>query len=131
MTNLMQMSVSEAASKALEILLLGNGYDTVEHINDEYLDSYTTQLSDSEGAWGYVKWENKAHTVDGLTAKVEAEHGGEGMGEEYWVVISLSDAETTTRYFRKDGWYASYDGGYLDGETREVSPREKTIVVFE
>ncbi len=128
MTAVSEMSVPEAASKALEILLLG-GYDNVDYINDEFLNSYTTELSNSSSAWENVKYEASTNTVDELTAKVEAQYGGEGMGDAYWVVVSLSDGNTT-RYFRKDGWYASYDGGSLDGDTFEVAPREKTIVEY-
>lgn len=58
--------------------------------------------------------------IDGL-GKIELidEFGGEGQGDDYWVVFKVGD-----QLFRKDGWYASYDGGELDGELYEVEPVE-------
>lgn len=43
--------------------------------------------------------------------------GGEGQGDDYWVVFKLGG-----KLYRKDGYYASYDGGELDGELYEVEP---------
>lgn len=117
------MSLEEAEAKLFEILALDNGY-TLEEYEAEWGDSYS-----SSGLWQEFMDEGMTNTVDGLTAKVEAEYGGEGKGDKYWMVVSLSDGETT-RYFRKDGWYASYDGGSLDGDTYEVSPQEKVITVY-
>jgi hypothetical protein len=153
MTNLAEMTVTEAASKAVELLLRGkfqasqarakeNGwewYDPNKTWQEDLAEDYDldiedednwSNLDDNESAWKQAKYEGSEYTADGFTAKREAEFGGEGEGEQYWVVVSLSDGNTT-RYFRKDGWYASYDGGYLDGETYEVTPREKTITVYE
>ena len=127
MTKLADMSVTEAASKAIEILLVSERYP-VEEIMEEFGEDDSL---DSDSAWSEIKYSRgDEKTVDGLTAKVVAEYGGEGQGDDYWVVISLSDGELT-RYFRRDGWYASYDGGYLDGETYEVKPVEKLVTFYE
>lgn len=135
MPTLKEMTVTEAASKAIETLLRGM-YEKYEWKDTASLkDDYDIEDDnfDIEDCWKEVKYEASREqpvTVNGFTAKVEAEYGGEGQGEQFWVVVSISDGETT-RYFRKDGWYASYDGGYLDGDTSEVVPREKTIVIYE
>jgi hypothetical protein len=124
------MDVSEAASTALFIILADED-DTREMLEEEYeVGGYTPTLSDSSSAWQEVKYYRKEKTRDGFTAKRIAEYGGEGQGDDYWVVISITDGETT-RYFRKDGWYASYDGGSLDGETYEVKPVEKLVTFYE
>lgn len=68
-----------------------------------------------------------------------ATYGGEGQGDDYWVVVKVTpgtvlgpDAELgAPRYFKKPGYYASYSGGYLDGNLIEVRPREKMITVYE
>src|ERR1044071_3816188 len=113
------MTVAEAASKALEILIIGDGkYYTKETIRNEFASYRDDEpLSDVESAWSEVKYlgRNSEVSTQGLTAKLVAEYGGEGQGDDYWVVLSLSDG-INTRYFRKDGWYASYDGGSLDGD---------------
>lgn len=56
------------------------------------------------------------------------QYGGEGQGDDYWVVAYF---EKYDAYVRIDGYYASYDGGYLDGEPRLVTPKQKTITVYE
>jgi hypothetical protein len=134
LTALKDMTANEAASKGIETILRGM-YDKYSWKDANTLaDDYDVEDGnfDEESCWKEVKYEAGSDpvTVDGFTAKVEDQYGGEGQGEQHWVVISVSDGETT-RYFRKDGWYASYDGGYLDGDTSEVTPREKTIVVYE
>ncbi len=148
---LTEMTVSEAASKALAIILAGDfevkqeryktgGYEWYDpnakwddDLRAEYdldKDDDLSNLDDIQGAWQEAKYNGGKYTRDGLTAERVAEYGGEGDGDQYWVVISLSDG-LTTRHFRKDGWYASYDGGYLDGDTSEVKPVEKTVVFYE
>jgi hypothetical protein len=156
MTKLLNdMSVSEAASLALELIIYGQYQEDVVG-KYEWREPYTGTfaewvvergsevLPDSERSdfiledevwdnlttWQWVKYEGGTGTRDGLTAERVAEYGGEGDGDQYWVVISITDG-LTTRHFRKNGWYASYDGGYLDGDTSEVKAKEKTIVVFE
>lgn len=57
------------------------------------------------------------------------QHGGEGQGDQAWIVIGLTMCHDVERLFRKEGWHASHDGTYYDGELVEVAPRviEKTI----
>jgi len=141
LSKLAELSVTEAASKAL-LTILGGGfadsysakyYGTWQAwMREEYeYDPEDTDLEDNNSVWSAVmEYEGKDYELDGYSAKVVATYGGEGQGDQYWVVISISDGETT-RYFRRDGWYASYDGGYLDGPTSEVAPKEKVITVFE
>jgi hypothetical protein len=150
MSNLASLTVEQAASKALEVLLYGEyqkmleptkysegykgtfeEYVSEEYGNDRYVDSDDESAPyDTQGLWEHMKYEGKSGSLDGFTAKVEAQYGGEGEGNQYWVVISVSDG-LTTRYFRRDGWYASYDGGYLDTDTFEVKPAEKVVTVYE
>lgn len=149
--SLKEMTVTEAASKALEVMHVGAFLESQEYHKEkgywydpdatwqdalreigEYPDDSDdfSDLQDHDVAWSELKGENAKYTVDGLTAQEVDSYGGEGDGDQYWMVISISDG-LTTRYFRKDGWYASHDGGYLDGETYEVTPKEKKVVVYE
>lgn len=105
---------------------------------------YERFLHDDQG--GYVKDADNELVRDPLSLKgifleeIEGwistidEYGGEGQGDDYWVIVKIApdDAEIgAPRYFKKSGYYASYDGGYLDGDCLEVRPREKTITVYE
>ncbi len=61
------------------------------------------------------------------TVTCVAQYGGEGMGDDYWIVVHFPKFDTYIRV----GWYASYDGGYLDGTPYIVEPKQRTITVYE
>ena len=158
MSELATMSVTDAASKALELIAYGQWDNQAGHswrsaregtfeefaitnylneddeVYDEVKGEYVpvTELStfDTDYIWQEFHGEGGKGTRDGWTAEVVTSYGGEGDGDQYWMVISITDS-ITTRFFRKDGWYASYDGGYLDGETYEVQPKEKLVTFYE
>lgn len=83
-------------------------------------------------AWSNFKYEELDNLPTELgVIKYVADYGGEGQGDDYWVVVKIVGHDGTERYFRRDGWYASYSGGELDGPTVEVRPREKMVTVYE
>lgn len=102
--------------------------EAFEEVNNDEYDGYSGVLSylKSEGRWSH-KGEVASVDVPGL-GKLEyfEDYGGEGQGDDYWVVFKLGD-----QYFRKDGWYASYDGGELDGELYEVKPVEVKVTQYQ
>lgn len=94
--------------------------------------TYTRNYSDE----GVVEW-NEVHyssigteisTPLGIVKIVETEGGSEGDGEHAHLVVQV---ERSGQFFRKDGWYQSYDGLYLDGEFREVQEVTKSVKVYE
>lgn len=56
----------------------------------------------------------------------EENYGGEGQGDDYWVVFSIKK-EGDEKYFKWDGWYASHDGGYLEN-LYEVTPTVVEVI---
>ena len=100
----------------------------VEVALEEYFDREDSEV----GSWYDIKWaDGTPCEIPGLgTLDHVDEYGGEGKGDEYWVVFSLTDGDVT-RYFKKSGGYASYHGGELDGNLEEVSPKKKEITVWE
>ena len=48
----------------------------------------------------------------GFIIKVEDHYGGEGQGNEYWSVFSVTH-EDKVSFFKIDGYYASYEGASL------------------
>lgn len=55
--------------------------------------------------------------------------GGEGEGNTWYTVKHFVDHDV---YIRTDGWYSSYEGTeFEDGFGEVVSPKEKTITVYE
>lgn len=89
-------------------------------INDQYGD-------DEIEFWNDVEY--KGVTLDslfGLTAKAVAQHGGEGQGDEYYVVAKIG-----TQHFMRTAFYSSWEGVYWDeGELFEVEPYEKTVTDY-
>lgn len=62
---------------------------------------------------------------------VEVFGGDEGDGEEYWIVFSIKRYDELIGYWKIEGYYASYDGTYLDGDLYKVVQREKLVLVWE
>lgn len=59
-----------------------------------------------------------------LVFKELERHGGEGLGEDYYVVFSVTYMNETTNY-KVNGWYASYNGYEFDDlEPYEVEYKE-------
>lgn len=100
---------------------------TVKEVEDainkwEEKDQEENPNSYYDGVYDRLKWGEELEEIEGL-GKLEYvdDYGGEGQGDDYWVVFKVGD-----QFFRKNGWYASYDGGELDGELYEVFPKEVT-----
>lgn len=69
--------------------------------------------------------------VPGLgTLKIVEDFGGEGQGDQYYFVFSVTNGDTV-RYFHMGGYYQSYDGGYYDGELSEVNPVVREVTFYE
>lgn len=100
-----------------------------------YREGYDHDVEDEEDFEGIdysaiseLPFWKEVDTPIGLVKEVDS-YGGEGQGEQYWMIISVVQGDVI-RTFKLDGWYASYDGGYYD-EFYEVIPELKTITVWE
>ena len=56
------------------------------------------------------------------------QEGGEGEGNSYHFVLYFKDYD---KYIRSDGFYSSYEGVIELSEWYIVTPKEKTIIVYE
>lgn len=106
--------------------LFGEGFDLKSRWND-----YRWRVEGQE-AWHAAK----DGELDDLPTELGQlfyvdEHGGEGMGDQYWVVVKILAEDGSERFFKRNGWYQSYSGGELDGPTIEVRPREKMVTLYE
>lgn len=96
----------------------------------ELLSSHFENPLTSPESYDDIKYGSEGE-IPGLGyVKLVDEYGGEGQGDEYWVVFSVSDGGVT-RLFRMDGYYASYYGSEFDGDLKEVQARQKTVTVYE
>lgn len=89
-----------------------------------------------EGDFSYGEIQEAVQWGDGIRIETHGwdlkyvdSYGGEGQGDEYWCVFSVSDGETI-RSIQLDGSYSSYgDGGQLD-EWFEVFPEQEMVTVW-
>ena len=89
-------------------------------------------------SWNDIHYEfSQPFTVPGLgvVTNVYSEGGGEGSGEHVEVVLRVEPPmtdynESLVRYFRKTGYYSSYEGTVWDGAFEEVEPRKVTVTQY-
>jgi hypothetical protein len=86
-----------------------------------------------DNRWGSDDNQYQPVHIAGLRFRLVEHHGGEGEGDKYWIVFECSESDSTEppQLFKVNGWYASYDGAYLDGDVYEVAPREVTRIKYE
>lgn len=89
---------------------------------------------EGEEAYPNAQYDNEQYNIYknstlGLYKRV-LQYGGEGKGDEWYVVYHFIDHDI---YIRIDGYYQSYSGTEFNGwdSCREVRPQEKTIIVYE
>lgn len=89
--------------------------------------------TDIEHGWHELGWSSPGTTTKillrGVSVPViyiDGEGGGEGSGESVWMVLKIG-----SQYFKKDGYYASYDGTHWDGDVTEVRRRQVTVNIWE
>lgn len=64
---------------------------------------------------------------NGYVIKKEDHYGGEGKGDEYWSVFSVTRSGET-KYFKIHGWYASHHGPSINGDAYDFFEVEKIPV---
>jgi len=70
-------------------------------------------------------------TVNGAIITLVEEVGGEGEGDHKHLVFRV-DRAGQTQWFKRTGHYTSYEGTDWDeGDLTEVTPRERTVIVYE
>lgn len=97
------------------------------------LKKVLNKYSNDNGACeiGYID-KSKPYVSDGLYFFTEEKHGGgEGDGEEYWIVLNVT-YQGSVSFWQIPGYYQSYDGGELEIDNIfEVKPVEKMVIVWE
>jgi len=73
------------------------------------------------------KW-GKSYEINGWLLENVENYGGEGQGDDYWVVVKASKDDQVS-YWKFYGWYASHQGGELESVV-EVKPVEKLVTVW-
>lgn len=119
-------------SKAIEVLTNGSVNEELwvflqcNFVDSEIVDEINESRPGESEADIFALDSNDDLVIDGALVKVVDSYGGEGQGDEFWVVVSVSKEGEVTRYLKNDGWYASYDGGHFDStKGTEVFPFKK------
>ena len=87
---------------------------------------------ESDNATGLtIIQEEYSFSVEGHLFKWEEQFGGEGQGDNYWIVFSV-EKEGIQKFYKIPGWYSSNYGSELEvSSTYEVKAVEKTVTVWE
>ena len=105
---------------------------TTENIRHLLKDLHTVTDGESESRYS----ENTPLQVGSgwSVTLVECKGGGEGDGEEHWLVYKLENAAQaySETYWKVPGWYQSYHGAELEwNNTFQVKAVEKVITVWD
>lgn len=85
-------------------------------------------LSEHRGIVSELKY-GSVYEINGYLLNPVDEYGGEGQGEDYWVVVEVTKDDHKS-FWKFDGWYASYSGSSIEN-VWEVKPVEKVVTVYE
>lgn len=101
------------------------------------IESYEYKGESGWYFWKYESDEVAGHEVPGVgkVRLIDSVGGGEGSGEEMYLIFSVQPEGTkyasAVRFFRKDGYYASFDGSNWDGGFFEVKPTKHTVTIYQ
>lgn len=99
----------------------------IQEFRDDHGDGELGEVSKEKGGYrGPIE-------KDGLLIYTAENYGGgEGDGEEHWIVLSVTDMATNENTFWEiPGWYQSYHGSELEVEDMfQVVPAEKTVTYW-
>lgn len=104
---------------------------TVEELGEKLAELFEKGDNDADSPWcetwhSFEYLKDDEGNIEGFgKAEFVESYGGEGMGDERWIVFKVGD-----RMFRKNGYYSSWDGSSWDGELEEVEPREVTVTQY-
>lgn len=119
----------EVASKLAQYYYATDNYasETWEEVEEDFNPESEYPRIWDELAWAF----DKPKAIEGLGEVLVVEnHGGEGQGDERWVVFKVTNDEGEF-YYRKDGYYASYDGSTWDGSFGQVQKTERLVTFYE
>ena len=89
------------------------------------LENLISNVGDDEYfSWSEVRY-GGYEFEDGTKLEHVDSHGGEGEGDEAWVVFRVGD-----QLFMKTGYYTSHYGFEWDGDLEEVEAYEKTVTDY-
>ena len=103
-------------------------------IQQEIVDWYKAEADSDEEVYFDEAWPEFNEMIWGSgtvdlpsgEAKTLDSYGGEGKGDEYWVVFQVGE-----KIYRVDGYYSSWEGvNWESAEPYEVKPVEVTVIEY-
>lgn len=118
------MAVTNITQEILDWYNVNDVDEKATSITDEVWDEFYEALYTKESTEKH-EWANTPVLPSGPAYVVE-DFGGEGMGEDRYVVFSVGD-----QFFKVDGYYASWDGTTWEDPTPfEVAAKPVTVIKY-
>ena len=86
------------------------------------------------GSWDGVEGELREinNYVPGLGHVIVVEdHGGEGQGDDRWLVFQVTGEGDDVTFYKKNGYWVSHEGSTWDGEFEEVNVVQRMVTFYE
>ena len=91
---------------------------------------------DSFDLWGEI---NSVQVPNLGLVSIAESFGGEGQGDQYYLVFKVEFNEENSvnahvpdvKYYRVDGYWASFGGGEYDGPFYEVQPVQRMVTFYD
>jgi hypothetical protein len=82
--------------------------------------------------WSDIVDELEDGDINGFSLKSVERVGGEGQGDHVHWVFTITDSEGNITFWKKNGYYSSYDGSdWSYGDLRQVTPKVKEVKYYE
>ena len=122
------MYLNNKTQKYLEDKIIVPSEDMISNIFNQFkADDYDYEISD------FVKDELQYLSDENEDYKIESEidkHGGEGEGEDYWIISRIVNKKSNEVFYIKFyGYYTSWYGTEWEG-WKLVKPYKKEIIEF-
>lgn len=101
-------------------------------LSEEHQYTYNEKEYSSEGS-ALIR-DERSFEYEGHKFAHEEQFGGEGQGDNYWIVFSVANLANASDvvYYQVPGWYQSHNGSELEWDNMfEVKSVQKTINVWE
>lgn len=106
--------------------------EKIKHITeDEVIKLFKDEFGADMNEYSHYDIQYKSVENENYEVKSQVDrHGGEGQGEEYWVVSRVLDKRTNEVFFIQfDGYYTSWDGtDWSENYWNIVEPKEVKVI---
>ncbi|WP_040828953.1 hypothetical protein [Nocardia jiangxiensis] len=102
-------------------------------MNIDDIEKAIKSLADEYGEAGWGSWYTvgEERSAPFRYVKLVESVGGMDEGSHRHLVFEVEFSDYRVRYYKKSGYYSSYDGTSWDGDLHEVKPVKQNITRYE